>query len=1056
MFQFPGFAPHSHVVHGLQPCGLPHSDMRGSNPVCKSPRLFAAYHVLPRLRKPRHPPFALVLFFLSHCEEYIGTYVKAAIYHNPWTEKITKERTVNGKTQTYTTYRYHPARYIMLFADGTEDETTVGRYSRLCKKFGTQSYHISVEHSNCVSGGDGTRCDWNGIEEDTEPITKTSYYKNPVRQSNSIFGFRPIPKKRALQMGLCSYPEVDDYQQHVIMVHPDVEQPADIAYADLLLQRINAFVGMKKEVHVFLMLFPASLGLEIADEQRRYWRGLNKNELLICLGVDKDEVKWARGLSWMDAPIMDVKIRDYFIDNPRISLVDFMSWLRPTLEEHWERKHFSDFKYLGNHLTFGRFIANYSVSLFLSVLLFLLFYLGPFSQCQEFSEITIGEKVSINVEPKNPLFFKFIVTQNEIDQGQFLAFSTTPLDYLLPVFIYISKTSNPKPSPDNREFSSQELGQNIVYINKNEIMEQEGEKKFLYICLKSFETASAEFEVSLLKTISLEKYKGFRHKVKLEDFIDSFLITFSYNKTNDNNKKKILIYSLGEHANYFNMSVKYFDKRGDEQKNFKPTQRFENGYGSIVDFNSYAFDRDKNPIISIKLICNNNKYLNRRIEIGYEIIDNKENDIRKIDIMEHVYGMTEKSETCYKIKDKDISELNNNTVILINIFSQALEFNIKDSNNEKVYSLDVFNNYFIRFPNISGDYFCFKHITPKENEDELYGEISYDFQIYLENELKNYQIFIMPLINGKIYTHSLNRGDTMVYRHNYCENYTKNDEKKIYSANMLRIRGNPKLYGYTCNEYPHNCNVDIKKQYLYDVDKINPLNMYYINKRLDAAGNVDINQNGEAVYEQRNQYLTIVSCESEETDPNKGECKYTIEINNERDEIQLIPEIVFATMIINPINYFSIRLTDYESTKYLKLQFTVLIGNAELFIYTDNLYQSHGLKRKWYSNVKFGDGNYAGVFGVTMDGVYIDRYKYRARVNKKWLPEVIGRQDYAGILGYAITDIAILGNVKYRVHVKKDNRWLPWVDGKNYNISDYINGYAGNGSIIDAIEIKEY
>ena len=125
-------------------------------------------------------------------------------------------------------------------------------------------------------------------------------------------------------------------------------------------------------------------------------------------------------------------------------------------------------------------------------------------------------------------------------------------------------------------------------------------------------------------------------------------------------------------------------------------------------------------------------------------------------------------------------------------------------------------------------------------------------------------------------------------------------------------------------------------------------------------------------------------------------------------------------------------------------------------IYSDDLYQSHGLRRKWYPNVKFNDGDYAGVFGVTMDGIYIDEYKYCARVNGRWLPEVIGRSDYAGILGYAITDIAISGNVKYRVHIKNANRWLTWVDGKNYNLSDFENGYAGNGSVIDAIEIKRY
>ena len=44
--------------------GLPHSDIRGSNLVCKSPRLIAAYHVLLRLQEPRHPPYALT-YFLS-------------------------------------------------------------------------------------------------------------------------------------------------------------------------------------------------------------------------------------------------------------------------------------------------------------------------------------------------------------------------------------------------------------------------------------------------------------------------------------------------------------------------------------------------------------------------------------------------------------------------------------------------------------------------------------------------------------------------------------------------------------------------------------------------------------------------------------------------------------------------------------------------------------------------------------------------------------------------------------------------------------------------------
>ena len=76
-------SPHCWVT-GLLPAGLSHSDIRGSILVCKSPRLFAAYHVFLRLQEPRHPPYALYYFLtfpitpivvigtLSHLLKYVN------------------------------------------------------------------------------------------------------------------------------------------------------------------------------------------------------------------------------------------------------------------------------------------------------------------------------------------------------------------------------------------------------------------------------------------------------------------------------------------------------------------------------------------------------------------------------------------------------------------------------------------------------------------------------------------------------------------------------------------------------------------------------------------------------------------------------------------------------------------------------------------------------------------------------------------------------------------------------------------------------------------------
>lgn len=83
-------------------------------------------------------------------------------------------------------------------------------------------------------------------------------------------------------------------------------------------------------------------------------------------------------------------------------------------------------------------------------------------------------------------------------------------------------------------------------------------------------------------------------------------------------------------------------------------------------------------------------------------------------------------------------------------------------------------------------------------------------------------------------------------------------------------------------------------------------------------------------------------------------------------------------------------------------------------------------------------------------------FTYGVREGGRILPFVNNLEDFAGIQGTLITDVAIKvnkGSVKYRVHVK-DGDWLPYVTGCNWN--DPVNGYAGNGQVIDAIEVYYY
>ena len=60
-------SPHRHVTGDSlkKKAGLSHSEIRASTVICTYTRLIAAYHVLHRLREPRHPTCALDYFLMT-------------------------------------------------------------------------------------------------------------------------------------------------------------------------------------------------------------------------------------------------------------------------------------------------------------------------------------------------------------------------------------------------------------------------------------------------------------------------------------------------------------------------------------------------------------------------------------------------------------------------------------------------------------------------------------------------------------------------------------------------------------------------------------------------------------------------------------------------------------------------------------------------------------------------------------------------------------------------------------------------------------------------------
>ncbi len=118
------------------------------------------------------------------------------------------------------------------------------------------------------------------------------------------------------------------------------------------------------------------------------------------------------------------------------------------------------------------------------------------------------------------------------------------------------------------------------------------------------------------------------------------------------------------------------------------------------------------------------------------------------------------------------------------------------------------------------------------------------------------------------------------------------------------------------------------------------------------------------------------------------------------------------------------------------------------------------IKKKWLPNVK-DLTDYAGIFGHDASGVFCNlsagSIYYRVHVKGGgWLPTVKNREDYAGILGKPIDAFCAYTDtgktLRYAVHIRSTNRWLPFVTG--FDINDSANGYAGIiGKNIDGLKM---
>ena len=309
--------------------------------------------------------------------EYLGSYVTKITYYEDWDEmvRVRHERRVpcgrdsNGntryRTEVYYTWerRYHPEKWTYLsnesdFEKGIDKEL----YDKIKSRLSSPAVFKDMHRNYHRIDGDAYVTIYDGTVNHIYDIATAHNYTNKIQasQSNTIFKMIELSDEDADSLKLHKYPKINDLNQPIILGREVSDEDKQ------MFKYINATKGKKNQFRTYVLFFNYD-EFDKSELQKSYWQNGNKNEFVVCLGMKGDSVAWTNSFSWCDIPKLEVKTKQYFIDNPKLNLKNYGLWLMKNIDENWTRKEFNDFNYISIELSNTQYIILYILTLLINI-----------------------------------------------------------------------------------------------------------------------------------------------------------------------------------------------------------------------------------------------------------------------------------------------------------------------------------------------------------------------------------------------------------------------------------------------------------------------------------------------------------------------------------------------------------------------------------------------------------------------------------------------------------------------------------------------------------------
>lgn len=312
--------------------------------------------------------------------EYWGGYATKTTYYETWDEwiedicprDIPTGTDVNGNT-TYTTVledcsynKTHHAYYTLNENLGNERVINQKQYFSLKKLF-NNSHFVELNRNYNHIDGDKYVSNYDGSYEKFKFIASEHSYENKVQAADTELSYNEISDEEINKYSLYSYPEITDFYEL-----PTILKPKNYYFQkgiDKKFDWLNGKLGKKKQLRVWVLLFDDK-SREAGTLQEALWKGGNKNEFVVTIGVDKQErVKWCHVFSWTDVRELKFETKEFVEKMDLLNLNNLADYLYENLDNKFVRKSFSEFSHLSVKPPLWSIITIYLLTLLSNIVI---------------------------------------------------------------------------------------------------------------------------------------------------------------------------------------------------------------------------------------------------------------------------------------------------------------------------------------------------------------------------------------------------------------------------------------------------------------------------------------------------------------------------------------------------------------------------------------------------------------------------------------------------------------------------------------------------------------